>query len=143
LQKEDAHIEKQELNLTSKVLKTFKLPEKSSSVYDKLTEKEKTIFLAGVFDGEGSFGIWSKLKTKKYFAASVEMSDKDMVQRFHAFFGGCLYLCKRRKEHHKDTWRWRINGQGALKTIDMMIDYLSKRRKEKFKNVVECLKISH
>ena len=70
------------------------------------------------------------------------MSDKDMVQRFYEFFGGCLYLCKRRKQHHKDTWRWRINGQGALNTIDMMIDYLSKRRKEKFKNVVQCLKIS-
>ncbi len=101
------------------------------------------LFLAGVFDGEGSFGIWSKWKTKKYFACSVEMTDKDMVKRFHDFFGGAFYLCKRRKLHHKDTWRWRINGKGALNTIDKMIDYLSIRRKEKFKNVVQCLKISN
>ena len=125
----------------SKELKIFKYPERSSSVYDKLNEKEKIIFLSGVFDGEGSFGIWSKLKTKKYFACSVEMTDKDMVKRFHDFFGGAFYLCKRRKEHHKDTWRWRVNGKGALNTIDKMIDYLSKRRKEKFKHVVKCLKI--
>ena len=98
--------------------------------------------MAGVFDGEGSFGVWSKIKTKKYFACSVEMTDKDMVKRFHNFFGGAFYLCKRRKEHHKDTWRWRINGKGALNTIDIMIDYLSNRRKEKFTNVVQCLKIS-
>jgi hypothetical protein len=135
-------IENQEQNLISKELKTYKLPEKSSSVYDNLTEKEKIIFLAGVFDGEGSFGIWSKVKTKKYFACSVEMTDKDMVKRFHNFFGGTFYLCKKRREHHKDTWRWRINGKGALNTIDIMIDYLSIRRKEKFKNVVQCLKIS-
>ena len=51
-----------------------------------------------MFDGEGSFGIWSKVKTKKYFACSVEMTDKDMVKRFHDFFGGAFYLCKRRKE---------------------------------------------
>ena len=140
---EDALIENQELNLTSKESKTYKLPEKSSSVYDNLSQQEKIIFLAGVFDGEGSFGIWSKLKTKKYFACSVETTDKDMIQRFYKFFGGCMYLCKRRKKHHKDTWRWRINGKGALNTMDKMVDYLSIRRKEKFKNVVQCLKISN
>jgi hypothetical protein len=137
---EDVLIENQELNLISKELKIYKLPEKSSSEYDNLTAKEKILFLAGVFDGEGSFGIWSKFKTKKYFACSVEMTDKDMVKRFHEFYGGCIYLCKRRKPHHQDTWRWRINGQGALNSIDKMIDYLSIRRKEKFKNVVQCLK---
>jgi len=26
--------------------------------YEKLSEKNKLIFLAGLFDGEGSFGIW-------------------------------------------------------------------------------------
>ena len=140
---EDAHIENQELNLTSKESKTYKLPEKSSSVYDNLSQQEKIIFLAGVFDGEGSFGIWSKLKRKKYFACSVEMSDKDVVKKFYEFFGGCMYLCKKRQEHHKDTWRWRVNGQGALKSMDMMISYLCIRRKEKYKNVVQCLKISN
>ena len=69
------------------------------------------------------------------------MTDKDTVMRFYEFFGGCMYLCKRRKAHRQDTWRWRINGKGALNTIDKMIDYLSKRRKEKFKHVVKCLKI--
>ena len=29
--------------------------------------KQKILFLSGVFDGEGSFGLWSKKKTKKYF----------------------------------------------------------------------------
>ena len=138
---EDVHTERLELNLTSRESKIYNLPEKSSSVYDKLSENEKIIFLSGVFDGEGSFGLWSKIKTKKYFACSVEMTDQDMVMRFHEFFGGCMYLCKRRKDHHKDTWRWRINGQGALNTVNKMINYLSKRRKEKFKNVVQRLKI--
>ena len=53
--------------------------------------------MAGVFDGEGSFGVWSKIKTKKYFACSVEMTDKDMVKRFHDFFGGAFTFVKEEK----------------------------------------------
>ena len=110
--------------------------------YESLPEKNKLIFLAGVFDGEGSFGIWSKWKKQKYLACSVETTDKDMVARFYEFFGGCMYLCKKRKAHHKNTWRWRINGKGARTSLDKMISYMCKRRQEKYNNVVECLKIS-
>ena len=86
--------------------------------YESLPEKNKLIFLAGVFDGEGSFGIWSKWKKQKYLACSVETTDKDMVSRFYEFFGGCMYLCKKRQAHHKNTWRWRINGKGARTRLD-------------------------
>ena len=48
-----------------------------------------------------------------------------------------------RQAHHKDTWRWRINGLGALQSLDKMISYMCKRRQEKFNNVVQCLKISN
>jgi len=110
--------------------------------YESLPEKNKLIFLAGVFDGEGSFGIWSKWKKQKYLACSVETTDKDMVSRFYEFFGGCMYLCKKRQAHHKNTWRWRINGKGARTSLDKMISYMCKRRQEKYNYVVECLKIS-
>ena len=55
-----------------------------------------------------------------------------MVERFYKFFGGCMYLCKKRQAHHKDTWRWRINGLGALQSLDKMISYMCKRRQEKY-----------
>jgi hypothetical protein len=139
--KEGVLIENLELSPKLRVSKISSPREKNSSDYDSLDDHGKTIFLAGVFDGEGSFGIWSKLKKKKYLACSVETSDKDMVKRFHAFFGGAFYLCKRRKSHHKDTWRWRVNGLGALQCLDKMINYMCKRRQEKFKNVVQCLKV--
>ena len=44
-------------------------------------------YLAGVFDGEGSFGNWSKGKDKsKEFRASIEMSDGDVILRFLTYF---------------------------------------------------------
>ena len=44
-------------------------------------------YLAGVFDGEGTFGIWSKGKNKtRQLRVAVDMSDGDTVLRFLTFF---------------------------------------------------------
>jgi hypothetical protein len=55
--------------------------------YDKLTKEQKLIFLAGVFEGEGSFGFWGKdNKNNRYFRIQVRMTDEDIVVRFVHFF---------------------------------------------------------
>ena len=62
--------------------------------YESLPAKSKLIFLAGIFDGEGSFGIWSKGKgRKKEFACTIEMTDKDTLLKFVDMFGGQLFSC--------------------------------------------------
>jgi len=110
--------------------------------YESLPVKSKLIFLAGIFDGEGSFGIWSKGKgRKKEFACTIEMSDHDTLQKFAKMFGGQLFSCKIRKPHHTPTWRWRQNGYRAFQIMDKMIDLMSIRRQEKY-NVVKRDKIS-
>tara|TARA_A100001391_G_scaffold45972_2_gene26984 strand:- start:50 stop:466 length:417 start_codon:yes stop_codon:yes gene_type:complete len=113
---------------------------KNTNLYEKLSEKNKIIFLAGLFDGEGSFGLWSKGKgasKPKYFAASVETTDEDMVKRFYDMFGGTFYPCKQRKSHWKTTYRWKICGKGAFLCMDKMIDYMCLRRQEKY-YVAKC-----
>ena len=52
------------------------------NLYERLPENLKVIFLAGLFDGEGSFGVWGKGSGRKSFQCSVEMCDKDIIQRF-------------------------------------------------------------
>jgi len=109
--------------------------------YEKLPEESKLIFLAGIFDGEGSFGVWAKGKgRKKEFACTIEMSDHDTLKRFTDMFGGQLFPCKKRKEFHRQTWRWRQNGYRAFKIIDKMIEFMSIRRQEKY-NVARSDKI--
>jgi hypothetical protein len=57
------------------------------SKYNKLSKEEKLIFLAGVFEGEGSFGFWGKdNKNNRYFRIQVRMTDEDIVVRFVDFF---------------------------------------------------------
>ena len=110
--------------------------------YESLPVQSKLIFLAGIFDGEGSFGIWSKGKDRtKIFACNIEMSDKDTLQKFADMFGANVVLCKKRQAHHKQTWRWRQTGYRAFLIIDKMIEFMSIRRQEKY-NVVKRNKIS-
>lgn len=109
--------------------------------YESLPVTSKLIFLAGIFDGEGSFGIWSKgIGRKKEFACTIEMTDQDTLQKFADMFGGQIFPCKVRKSHHIPTWRWRQNGYRAFLIMDKMIDFMSKRRQEKY-NVVKRDKI--
>ena len=109
--------------------------------YESLPVTSKLIFLAGIFDGEGSFGIWSKgIGRKKEFACTIEMTDQDTLQKFVDMFGGQIFPCKIRKAHHIPTWRWRQNGYRAFLIMDKMIDFMSKRRQEKY-NVVKRDKI--
>jgi len=109
--------------------------------YESLPVSFKLIFLAGIFDGEGSFGIWSKgIGRKKEFACTIEMTDQDTLQKFVDMFGGQMFPCKIRKPHHIPTWRWRQNGYRAFLIMDKMIDFMSKRRQEKY-NVVKRDKI--
>ena len=110
--------------------------------YESLPAASKLIFLAGVFDGEGSFGIWSKGKNRtKIFACTIEMSDQDTLLRFADMFGAKVIPCKKRERHHKQTWRWRQTGYRAFQIIDKMIEFMSIRRQENY-NVVKCNKIS-
>ena len=109
--------------------------------YEKLSKKNKIIFLAGLFDGEGSFGIWGKGNGRRTFQVGVEMTDRDNIARFSDFFGGNIHKCKIRKAHWTQTWRWRLSGSRAYDCIEKMIEYMCIRRQEKY-DLVKCDKIS-
>jgi hypothetical protein len=110
--------------------------------YENLSEKNKILFLAGLFDGEGSFGIWGKGNGRKSFQCGIEMCDKDILDRFSDFFGGNVMKVRIRKPNWTQTWRWRLSGTRAYECIDILIEYMCLRRQEKYYNVVKRDKIS-
>ena len=91
-------------------------------------------YLAGVFDGEGSFGIWSKGKDKSpAFRASVEMGDGDTVMRFLTYFkAGTISVRIPKDPNHKMMYHWRVNLDAAKTAVRQMLPYLSKRRQQQF-----------
>ena len=113
----------------------LKMPKES---YENLNETNKLLFLAGLFDGEGSFGVWGKGNGRKSFQCSVEMCDKDSVQKFADFFGGNVVKPRLRKSHWTQTYKWKLSGGRAYECVEMMIEYMSLRRQEKYENVVKC-----
>ena len=113
----------------------LKMPKES---YENLNETNKLLFLAGLFDGEGSFGVWGKGNGRKSFQCSVEMCDKDSVQKFADFFGGNVVKPRLRKSHWTQTYKWKLSGGRAYECVEMMIEYMSLRRQEKYENVVQC-----
>lgn len=134
---------KTDQNQTSKESHLSKLQEKNSSAYDNLTDNEKIIFLAGIFDGEGSFGLWSMGKNRaKVLRCEVGTSDYDMIKRFQDFFGGIMYEKTLSNKKHKQIFKWAIKGKHALKPLELMIPYMCKRRRDKYDGVVQLIRSS-
>ena len=104
--------------------------------YINLTKRSKLLFLAGLFDGEGSFGIWGKGNGRRTFQCSVEMCDLDSVQKFADFFGGNVIKLGQRRAHWSKTYKWKLTGTRAYECIDKMIQYMCQRRQEKYEYVV-------
>ena len=95
-------------------------------------------YLAGVFDGEGTFGIWSKGKNKtRQLRVAVDMSDGDIVLRFLTFFkAGAIYSRQPKDPKHKLMYSWRVtNRETAINILRRMLPYFSRRRQYKFHEV--------
>jgi hypothetical protein len=110
--------------------------------YRTLTKREKLIFLAGVFEGEGSFGFWGKEhKNNRYFRIQVRMTDEDIVVRFVDFFKlGHVNSHTPKKDNLKKSWKWTIAGDKAMEVMLQMVPYLGIRRKEKFEQCYQSFK---
>ncbi len=101
--------------------------------FEALSRNEKIIFLAGIFDGEGSFGLWkNNPKRRVYLTIAVESTDVDMVTRFVEVFGGPFFCLKARKEHWKNSFRWKVTGEKAWQILEQMIPYMCQRRRDKY-----------
>ena len=123
----DHHLKKDQ---THKVLQFPSLKEK--------TKSNQEAYFACIIDGEGCIAYE---KTKPGYAIpsiSVEMTDKDVITRLKDFFGkGSVVFLKARQKHHKDTWRWRIRGKGAVDIYFKIYNYICDRRKNKITEVLK------
>jgi len=113
-----------------------------------LSEKEKLIFLAGVFEGEGTMGYWKNGITKngkvmRRIQCAVKMTDKDIIYRFMDYFNcGNVLQLKQKENHHKICWSWRITGSKALQVLEQMLPYFGLRRSKKYHDMVKSFRDS-
>jgi hypothetical protein len=112
-------------------------------MFDQLSKKEQLIFLSGVFEGEGWFGLNKRPNGWTPSAClEVQMSDEGVVHLFQNYLGLDNNIRKRKKkvhEHHKDIWRFGVKGYRALQFMEEMLPYLCTRRKEQYYAVVKAI----
>ena len=133
LQKED-QIHKELKFQNQNYLKSLK---ENQTAFDKLTRKNKILVLAGVFDGEGSFGVWSRGQNRpKRLEVKVETTDVDMVSRFHVMWGGIFFATTPKNLNHRHLFRWKVTGDKAWNCLKEMIPYMCLRRREKYYGLV-------
>ena len=114
---------------THKVL-NFPIKEKRQS--------NQEAYFAGIIDGEGCIAYEKTKPGYSIPSIAVEMTDKDVITRLKDFFGkGSVVFLKARQKHHKDTWRWRIRGKGAVDIYFKIYNYLCDRRKNKITEVLK------
>ncbi len=80
-------------------------------------------WLAGLLEGEGSFGFFSGSLT-----LSLEMTDEDVVSRVASMFGTAVHQNACRKSHHKFSYATRVRGSRAALFMMLVRPFMGERR---------------
>ena len=93
---------------------------------------------AGLFEGEGYFDI-----NNGYLRLCIEMTDRDVLERFESIFPGGTWTTRKRKEHWKQTYTYRINRKSFSKhALVKMLPFFGQRRAYKALNILDDLEIN-
>lgn len=86
-------------------------------------------WFAGLFEGEGCFGIHNE----KSRGISIVSTDEDVLYRIKEYFGGGI--CSENRNNKKENWKpafvWYLKGQPAIDLFDEFKIHLFKRRLER------------
>jgi hypothetical protein len=118
-------------------------PKKYKHEQPKILVQNRLAYLAGVFDGEGSFGLWSQgsKRTDRIFQIQVEMRDIDIVAKFQEFFAcGTIQYRAPRTENAEATHVWRCKGVKGLECAKAMMIFWGERRMTKMIKILTELK---
>lgn len=103
---------------------------------------------AGLFEGEGSISAFGARKHQRSIA--LAMTDEDVILRFAAvmkvgkIYGPYGYANgkSRRREHHKQYWRWTVaDKEGVTVAAQMLLPFMGQRRSAKLKEAIEAVSL--
>lgn len=101
---------------------------------------DDTLWLAGLLEGEGTF---YKDTNQNTCLLSIEMTDRDIIERVANILNSNVISIKSRKKKHKDTYRVRIKGYVAINIMKKIFHLMGKRRKEQIITAIEYWNNNH
>ena len=91
---------------------------------------------AGLFEGEGCFTRSLRGRGMR-LAATLSMTDEDVVRRFYAVVGvGSVRPEKPQKSHHKPVWRWTVRGANVEYIYELFDPWLGHRRRARYSELL-------
>lgn len=96
-------------------------------------------YLAGLFDGEGTLGVYKQKTTGYRRTAGITNTYMPVLEAFRSRFGGNIYPQRKATTTHKATWGWELqNGPEIMlflykirphltikaEQVDVMLTYL-------------------
>lgn len=98
---------------------------------------------AGLFEGEGCFGVYHRKKGTKQVLVKLGSTDRDVVERFHAIVG-CGAVHQPRvdsRPNRKAVHTWVVyEAIKVCEVIDLFMPWLGIRRAEKAAEVLKVAK---
>lgn len=97
-------------------------------------------WLAGLLEGEGSFMKGPPSRPNQP-CVSIEMTDREPVQKVAKIFNLMPAALKARKKTWKATYRVRIRGNTAIRLMKILRPLMSPRRQQQIKEALKGAKI--
>ena len=105
--------------------------------FEDLIRRDDVAWACELFDGEGCISVD---KRYSYPTLIMSMTDKDLVERFHAVVGFGNITTRHQKDRgYQKQYSWRASGYKNIKALyEMFKPWLGERRTKKFKEAFEA-----
>lgn len=98
---------------------------------------EELAWLAGLLEGEGSFGVYASMLT-----VTLVMTDKDVVVRVADIFGTAVAPLSSTALSHKTAYATRVRGSRAALFLELILPMMGNRRRETISEALALYKES-
>ena len=89
------------------------------------SEYERSVYLAGIVDGEGSINLLAKPKTQQIqLRLQVANTSTELIDWLQSNFGGKVYEHKMHSTYHKQRYDWVVTGKEAKELIRLILPFL-------------------
>lgn len=101
-------------------------------------------WMAGLLEGEGHFGKWSKttkngLYTYPVYRIGCNLTDLDVLQRLHQLAGVGRLSGQQtpQKPQHSPFWRWMVNKKADVYALCVaLLPYMGERRSARLREII-------
>lgn len=94
------------------------------------------VWLAGLLEGEGYFGITTRGNGSRSPVVEVKMTDLDVVERAGLLMGARSVTIKQMPEGQKTQYRARVTGKLALDLMIAALPHMGDRRTNRITEIV-------